>query len=248
MAVLSRAGCNSGACHGNQSGKGGFKLSLRGQDAEFDFASLTRDMLGRRVDLQRPDNSLLLAKPTMTQAHEGGQRSVSARPSISSHLDRLDFLPTPTRRRALAGRHARRQVYRAGRPRPTSGARRSLMGVCDVSRLAVYKTSNLGVSVGPRRGGAEVRRATILVPPRSPDRHATRVRAGAVGLRLERYAENNCVDRHVFAKLRSLRVLPSGFHRRCLPATGVPRRHRLTPTVDEARVPRRPTTGQTRLS
>ena len=30
MAVLSKAGCNAGACHGNQNGKGGLKLSLRG--------------------------------------------------------------------------------------------------------------------------------------------------------------------------------------------------------------------------
>ena len=26
MAVISRAGCNAGACHGNASGKGGFKI------------------------------------------------------------------------------------------------------------------------------------------------------------------------------------------------------------------------------
>src|SRR5262245_17140143 len=61
MAVLSRAGCNSGACHGNQSGKGGLKLSLRGQDADADFATLTRDMHGRRLDPLRPDDSLILA-------------------------------------------------------------------------------------------------------------------------------------------------------------------------------------------
>ena len=30
--VLSKAGCNMGACHGNLSGKGGFRLSLRGDD------------------------------------------------------------------------------------------------------------------------------------------------------------------------------------------------------------------------
>ena len=43
MAVLSRGGCNQGACHGNQNGKNGFKLSLRGQDPAFDLAILTRD-------------------------------------------------------------------------------------------------------------------------------------------------------------------------------------------------------------
>src|SRR5687767_13378576 len=45
MPVLSRAGCNSGACHGNLNGKGGFKLSLRGEDPAADLAALTRDML-----------------------------------------------------------------------------------------------------------------------------------------------------------------------------------------------------------
>src|SRR5437763_14344038 len=74
MAVLSRAGCNSGACHGNLNGKGGFKLSLRGQHADFDFVALTREGLGRRVDLLHPADSLLLAKATLTAPHEGGQR------------------------------------------------------------------------------------------------------------------------------------------------------------------------------
>src|SRR5215208_477568 len=45
MPVLSKAGCNAGACHGNKSGKGRFKLSLRGQDVEDDYATLTRDLL-----------------------------------------------------------------------------------------------------------------------------------------------------------------------------------------------------------
>src|SRR5204863_3102891 len=74
MAVLSRAGCNQGACHGNQNGKNGFRLSLRGQDPDFDLAALTRDMLARRADRLRPDDSLLLAKAAGRVPHEGGQR------------------------------------------------------------------------------------------------------------------------------------------------------------------------------
>ena len=37
MAVLSKAGCNAGQCHGNANGKAGFKLSLRGQDPDWDY-------------------------------------------------------------------------------------------------------------------------------------------------------------------------------------------------------------------
>ncbi len=56
--LFSKAGCNMGACHGNSSGKGGFRLSLRGDDPSFDLLSLTRDQLGRRIDLiaaRKPD-------------------------------------------------------------------------------------------------------------------------------------------------------------------------------------------------
>src|SRR5437588_11528192 len=72
MAVLSRAGCNQGVCHGNFNGKGGFKLSLRGFDPDFDLASITRDTLGRRIDRHRPEVSLILQKPTGQVPHEGG--------------------------------------------------------------------------------------------------------------------------------------------------------------------------------
>src|SRR5262249_38329359 len=54
MAVLSKAGCNQGACHGNQNGKNGFKLSLRGDDPLFDLASLTRDTFARRTNALQP--------------------------------------------------------------------------------------------------------------------------------------------------------------------------------------------------
>ena len=74
MAVLSKSGCNLGACHGNQNGKGGFKLSLRGQDPTFDFVSLTRDAARRRVNLLEPESSLILQKAAGQVAHQGGVR------------------------------------------------------------------------------------------------------------------------------------------------------------------------------
>ena len=74
MAVLSKAGCNLGTCHGNQFGKGGFKLSLRGENPDADFVTLTHEQVGRRVNTIRAEESLLLLKPTMSVPHEGGQR------------------------------------------------------------------------------------------------------------------------------------------------------------------------------
>src|SRR5216684_4527414 len=72
--LLSRAGCNAGACHGNQNGKGGFKLSLRGEDPDIDYQTLTRGLFSLRVNSFQPEQSLLLLKPTTQVAHEGGLR------------------------------------------------------------------------------------------------------------------------------------------------------------------------------
>lgn len=72
--VLTRAGCNSGACHGALAGKGGMKLSLRGYDLDADHFVLTRQALGRRVDREAPAKSLVLLKPTMAVVHGGGQK------------------------------------------------------------------------------------------------------------------------------------------------------------------------------
>ncbi len=73
--VLNQLGCSSGPCHGSKDGKGGFKLSLRGYDPEFDVRSLVDDHAGRRVNLASPDDSLMLLKATGAVPHEGGQRT-----------------------------------------------------------------------------------------------------------------------------------------------------------------------------
>lgn len=73
MAVLTKATCNSGACHGALAGKGGFLLSLQGYDIDFDYQSITRGARGRRVELAQPGYSLLLTKPTAATAHKGGK-------------------------------------------------------------------------------------------------------------------------------------------------------------------------------
>ena len=59
--VLTRLGCNSGACHGALAGKGGFKLSLRGYAPADDHFVLTRQAQGRRVNRLEPAQSLMLA-------------------------------------------------------------------------------------------------------------------------------------------------------------------------------------------
>ncbi len=74
LPVMTKTGCNSGPCHGAAAGKNGFKLTLRGFDPETDYLTLTRQADARRTERLEPARSLILLKPTLTLAHQGGRR------------------------------------------------------------------------------------------------------------------------------------------------------------------------------
>jgi hypothetical protein len=79
--VLTKAGCNAGACHGKLAGQAGFKLSLRGYAPEADYPSLTDDLSSRRINYAAPAQSLMILKPAGLVPHEGGKRfEVNSRP------------------------------------------------------------------------------------------------------------------------------------------------------------------------
>jgi hypothetical protein len=74
MPILTQAGCNAGACHGAAAGRGGLHLSLYGSDPAADFATITQQWEGRRVNTSQPERSLVLRKPLMDLDHGGDQR------------------------------------------------------------------------------------------------------------------------------------------------------------------------------
>src|SRR5206468_9600651 len=71
--ILTRLGCNQGACHGKAAGQNGFRLSLRGYAPEQDHASITREFAGRRINPAVPEQSPLLQKPLGQARHDGGK-------------------------------------------------------------------------------------------------------------------------------------------------------------------------------
>jgi hypothetical protein len=110
QSVLAKAGCNSGACHGAAAGKNGFKLSLRGYDAEADWFTITRQARGRRIVPDDPARSLFVTKPTAAIPHKGGVRFEVGSPEYNAlvrwiaegsqppthddpRLERLEMLP-----------------------------------------------------------------------------------------------------------------------------------------------------------
>ena len=95
--ILTKAGCNQGACHGAQHGRGGFKLSLLGFDAAFDHAQIVQSAEGRRVVVSDPESSILLQKPALLMDHKGGER-FAPRSREYSYLRRWleDGVPEPS--------------------------------------------------------------------------------------------------------------------------------------------------------
>ncbi|MFO0820187.1 MAG: DUF1549 domain-containing protein [Pirellulales bacterium] len=78
--LLTRAGCNSGGCHGKQNGQKGFQLSVFGYDPRSDYHALVSEGRGRRLFPSAPERSLLLGKALHQIPHGGGERLVPDSP------------------------------------------------------------------------------------------------------------------------------------------------------------------------
>lgn len=75
LPLMSRTGCSGRECHGSFSGQGGFQLSLFGYSFDKDHLEITADSKDNiRVDLENPEKSLVLLKPTMQEKHKGKER------------------------------------------------------------------------------------------------------------------------------------------------------------------------------
>ncbi|MCS7271271.1 MAG: DUF1549 and DUF1553 domain-containing protein, partial [Gemmataceae bacterium] len=95
--ILTKAGCNSGACHGAALGRGGFRLSLLAFDPAFDYAQIVRSNEGRRIVVHDPERSILLAKPALVMDHAGGERLPRSSHEYAHLLQWLaDGAPGPT--------------------------------------------------------------------------------------------------------------------------------------------------------
>jgi hypothetical protein len=254
-AVLSRAGCNMGACHGNLTGKGGFKLSLRGFDPGFDHVCLTRDVLGRRINPHRPDDSLILQKATGRVPHEGGVRFAADSPEyrvlrawVAAGAPFTDT-PAPTKLTVVATlpepgtRNPEPDLILfapADRVKLTAVAHLADGRTRDVTRLAAFETTALGVAkVLPtgevvKEGTGETVVLVRYLGAQAAVRLAFLPARPAVDL--SGTPTPHPIDRHVFDQLTKLRIEPSAvcedqvFVRRAyLDACGI------TPTAAEVR-------------
>ncbi|MCA9058910.1 MAG: DUF1549 domain-containing protein, partial [Planctomycetaceae bacterium] len=99
--LLTRYGCNSGACHGAAAGRGEFRLSLFGSRPEQDFRAIVHQFRGRRIARTHPTDSLIWQKATETISHGGEQRFADDSPASELLLQWLQAGATRTTQREM---------------------------------------------------------------------------------------------------------------------------------------------------
>lgn len=220
LVALSTQGCNSGACHGSPSGKGGFRLSLRAFDAQLDSLTLTQEEFARRINVLEPEKSLLLQKPLMQVSHGGGvqlrKHNVAygilrnwiaeggrVDPPQTPRVVKLELYPKE--RRVLCAPHHRQQLaviahFADGTARDVTPNVAYLS-----SNQSVATVSENGLVTGSRRGEAailvrfleHVETLPLMFVEDAPD------------FQWPERPEFNEIDRLIDAKLRQLNYAPA---------------------------------------
>jgi len=216
-AVFSRAGCNSGTCHGGVKGQNGFRLSLFGADPTLDHDQIVRDVNGRRVNRIDPDKSLLLLKGTAQIPHEGGKRIAVDSPEYKILRDWIaagmpadareqsrvtKFKVTPSEKTLKVGESANIRIEATFADNSTA----------DVTSLCSYEVIDGNVAAVDRNGQVAARGvgetavvirfraepvlARFVVPRQSTDAFPD-------------VKPNNFIDQKILAKLKQLNVPPT---------------------------------------
>ena len=243
--AMSKVGCNAGTCHGAQKGKRGFKLSLRGYDPLYDYRALVDDLSGRRFNRSRPEQSLMLLKPTQGVPHEGGflfdekSRTYSVLKQWIAEGCRFD----------TAKRVARIEVFPKKPLLETTDSQQQLIVMAhfpdgtsrDVTRDAVFETSDFEVATVSKAGRIEaVRRGEAAALVRYEGLYAAApvaIIGNREGFAWKAAPERSYIDKLVNAKLQRMKILPSGtcsdaefLRRASIDLTGLP------PTVEQVKL------------
>jgi hypothetical protein len=219
--ILTRAGCNAGACHGKARGQNGFALSLLGFDPAGDYEAIAKDAGGRRVSRLRPEESLLLGKATARLPHGGGVRlapgssgyetvrrwiaaGMPRTPADAPRVERIAVEPTE---RTL--KHAESFSLRVTAHFTDGSAE-------DVTALAAFASSEPAlvkvdadgrVTAGPIPGDATISARFVGL---FANCDVNIPLAGAVpAARYAALPRSNFIDEHVWTKLRKLGLWPS---------------------------------------
>ncbi len=230
--IFTKRGCNSNDCHGSVKGKGGFKLSANALYPRDDYQwiveggtyqVLSAESAGAqtsRINLEEPEKSLLLLKPTFAVPHGGGERfgeessdyetilrwvaqgapygEESGEQSVQ--IERLEVLPAAV----VLDAEGRHQIL--VRAHLSDGQQE------DVTEQVLYVSNNPEVVKVSSQGVVEaVQTGETAVMIRASGQ-AISLGAGVIASPIADYPKvprRNFIDEQVFAKLRKFNILPS---------------------------------------
>ena len=221
LPVLSKAGCNSGGCHGALAGKGGFRLSLNAYDPETDHYNITRENRGRRIEFADPARSLFVIKPTAAVRHKGGkplhedsdayklliewiQQGAPGPSTDDTKLNRIELSPAlsqlnkgdtqPLTVHAFFSDGTKRDVTRWARFTPTDATIAEVDEATGLAKVIGYGEGAISVWYS---GQIALARITSPWPSVIPDEVFART------------PKRNVIDKRVIEQLRRLNLKPS---------------------------------------
>jgi hypothetical protein len=216
--ALSQAGCNTGACHGTPTGKGGLRLSLRGYLPDQDFLTLSREVSGRRINPLAAETSLMLRKPLGEVPHEGGLRLVR---NSKSYEFLRDWIKEGAKDDPGAGAVVRLQVLPEARvlnaPAKTQQLSVFAQGadgtVRDVTPICYYDSSNPAIAEVDSDGFVQFKsRGEVAIIAHYLNLVANIRLTHLVevpGFVQAEVPQDNAIDRAVYNKLNRMRIRPS---------------------------------------
>ncbi len=220
MPVFLRGNCNSGGCHGAARGKDGFRLSLFGMDPQGDYNRLTRELVGRRINLAIPEESTLVEKAVGAVPHSGNQcytpESVynqnilewisNGAPYDSKGVATVTGIEVYPKQIVLEGKGNTQQI--TVRATYSDGTDR------DVTQMAVFMSNNDPTATISKDGlvASGDRGAAFMLARFDVYSVTAQVLVIPDKLQYERpnLVENNYIDTLVNENLHKLRILPSG--------------------------------------
>jgi len=246
--IFAKNGCNAADCHGGVKGRGGLKLAINmlhpKDDYKWiitggDYQVLTPEPAGEvvpRINLEEPEQSLLLLKATFEEPHEGGRRFRVDSPEYRAILEWVKA-GAPYREEEEASKVVGLEVFPELMALDPEGEHRLLVTARladgrreDFSDQVLYETNNREVArVTPEGLVRVVAPGETYVMIRAAG-HFVSARVGVIKAPIPDYPDlprHNFIDDHVFAKLRRLHIVPSELasdeefiRRLCLDLTG----------------------------
>ncbi len=216
--ILTKAGCNGGACHAKAGGgQNGFQLSLLGFETQDDYESMVKESRGRRLFSAAPERSLILMKASGQTPHGGGVRLAKNSDGYSQLLkwiqqgaayethSELQFVSVEVQpERGLVDMGAEQQLK--------ATAKYSDGSIRDVTRLALFESNDEAMAEVSEDGLVTIHDipGKVSVMLRYQGKTAVFSAAVPLGAPVETLPDaRNFVDERVFANLKQIGIPPS---------------------------------------